>query len=450
MEKKIGKYTIIRRLGKGGMGSVYKGLVPEIDKVVAIKLLDPLEVMEDVLGYDKLREIFIFEARTMASFAQPFLVTAHDFAEDEKGRPFFVMEYLCKNLGDMIGEAFEVEKDCRVIPATKVLDYGLQILQALAFLHHRDIVHRDIKPQNILVTDDDTLKICDFGMALVEGVAFSGPDTMQVGSPYYTPPEQRKSPSTVDGRADLYAAAVLLYRMLTGKFPGMQSFSLSQVNPLYDMHWDAFFQKALSWDPDLRFQDARSMSVDLQKLRLHGGEQYDPDGHCLLADKDGDYTLRQQPLNVCRSKAAASFGLNERFRPLKPICNRITINDDLIFDAATGLSWKRQSSLYPLTLEQAEQYVQRLNNEQQGEETHWRLPTMDELLSLLGSEGRRILGAFLPEKSTWLWSCDLHGKHEAWFLNLDMRYAGTQDINCLNYVRPVCTINFESTQYSAQ
>ena len=129
--KHIGRYEIIRRLGKGGMGAVYKGLVPVIDKVVAIKLLDPNELLEDILGMEQLREIFTFEARTMAAFNQPFLVTAHDFDHDQQGRPFFVMDYICNNLGDMIGETFEIEQPSRIIRAEKVLHYCRQIIGAL-------------------------------------------------------------------------------------------------------------------------------------------------------------------------------------------------------------------------------------------------------------------------------------------------------------------------------
>ena len=108
MQRTIGRYEVIRRLGKGGMGAVYKALVPVIDKVVAIKRLEPAELMADLLGEVQLREIFTAEARTMAAFHQPFLVTALDFDVDDEGRPFFVMEYLCINLGDMLGESFHL------------------------------------------------------------------------------------------------------------------------------------------------------------------------------------------------------------------------------------------------------------------------------------------------------------------------------------------------------
>ncbi|WP_161629979.1 protein kinase domain-containing protein [Desulfogranum mediterraneum] len=437
--RQIGRYQIIRRLGKGGMGAVYKGIVPVIEKVVAIKILDPAEIMEDILGMAKLREIFTFEARTMASFQHPFLVTAHDFAEDAQGRPFFVMEYICKNLGDMIGEEFQMEKNCRVIPAQEVLHYGGQLLKALAFLHHNSIIHRDIKPQNILVTDQNQVKICDFGMALVEGVAFCGPETMQIGSPFYTPPEQRSQPSGVDGRADLYSAAVLLYRMLTGTFPGMQSFCLSQVNPLYDESWDAFFRKALSWNRDERFASAGEMLGAFEGLRLLREETRMP-LHCSRVAPGEELRLRSEPLNVCRSRAGERFRLNEQFRPITVVERCLELRDQLARDPLSRLIWRRRASSYPLTQGEARAYIDQLNRHHHLGHDHWRLPTVDELLSLLELEGSAGDFPHIRDGSRWLWSCDLHGNHEGWYVNLDMGYAGVLDINCLNFVVPVCTM----------
>ncbi|MGD9948246.1 MAG: protein kinase [Desulfobulbus sp.] len=436
----IGKYEIVRRLGRGGMGAVYKGLVPVINKVVAIKLLQPGELLEDIVGLEQLEEIFTFEARTMAAFNQPFLVTAHDFDRDQEGRPFFVMDYICNNLGDMIGETYILEEPSRIIRAEKVLQYGRQILKALDFLHHNQIVHRDIKPQNILVTDDDTIKICDFGMALVRGMSFSGPDNMQVGSPYYTPPEQRKHPKAVDGRADLYSAAVLLYRMLTGQLPGMQSFSLSLVNPRYDLAWDNFFVKALKWKPEERFQSAAEMLAAFDQLRLGPPTE---SGVCRLDEqRNRSVQLRTESANVCRSRARELFAVNSQFRPLEPVCNRLQVDGQLVRDLATGLVWNRQTSRFTLSFSEAGTYVAQLNERCAHGINCWRVPTVNELLSLLADGDLPSLPDQVEQPVHWFWSCDRHGQHESWYVNMDMGFAAVQDVNCLNHVRAVAGNRF--------
>ena len=440
MQRTIGRYEVIRRLGKGGMGAVYKALVPVIDKVVAIKRLEPAELMVDLLGEAQLRAIFTAEARTMAAFHQPFLVTALDFDVDDEGRPFFVMEYLCNNLGDMIGETFHLEEASRIIQPAKVLHYGRQILAALAFLHHNRIVHRDIKPQNILVTDEDTIKICDFGMALVDGVAFSGPANMQIGSPYYTPPEQRTNPGAVDGRADLYSAAVLLYRMLTGTIPGMQSFSLSMVNPRYDRGWDEFFVRALQWRADDRFQSAGEMLAMLDRLTLHPAAD---DTLCRLPEPGEQVIrLRSEPANVGGRKARTLFETGPLGRPLSPVCNRLETGADTVLDRATGLVWQGRTSVYPLSWRAAHDHVDQLNAAEADASAPWRLPTVNELLSLLpASDGSPEPGAATAAwPGKWLWSCDRHGRYESWYVNMDMGFAGVQDQTCLNHVRAVRTV----------
>lgn len=433
--QKIGKYDIIRRLGRGGMGAVYKALVPEIDKVVAIKLLQPGELLEAMVGLEQLEAIFLFEARTMAAFNQPFLVTAHDFDRDHQGRPFFVMEYICNNLGEMIGETFTLEEPSRIIAAEKVIEYGRQLLRALDFLHHHQIIHRDIKPQNILVTDEDTLKICDFGMALVQGISFSGPANMQIGSPYYTPPEQRKQPQLVDGRADLYAVAVLLYRMLTGQLPGMQSFSLSLINPRYDQDWDAFFATALAWRPEERFQSAARMLAALNRLRLGPPRA---SAACDLAPGPGQVVpLRREAANICRSRGQEAFAVNALFRPLQPVCNRLQVSGEVVLDQATGLRWNRRASRYPLSFAEAQEYVAQLNAQQMHGIDRWRVPTVNELLSLLDDGELRCFPDDPELPVRWFWSCDRHGHHESWYVNMDMGFAGVQESSCRNRVRAV-------------
>mgnify|MGYP006304816939 FL=1 len=196
--KTIGKYQVKGLLGKGGMGRVYKALLPSVDKIVALKLLSPHDHMQQLLGSEQINTLFFTEARTLANINHPHVAGLLDFDYDQTGRPFFVMEYLCMNIGSLIGERYEIEKPTRILPPNRAFRYIDQILDGLDRLHATGIIHRDIKPYNILLTDDDQVKIIDLGLSRLRGEVTSLPDAFKIGTPYYSSPEQSERPDQAD------------------------------------------------------------------------------------------------------------------------------------------------------------------------------------------------------------------------------------------------------------
>ena len=447
--KKIGRYTVVGRLGKGGMGSVYRVIMPVTGKMVALKLLDPFETLVDVMGMDKVEAIFTSEAVIMARLRHPYIADIWDFDYDEKGRPFFIMEYYCKNLGTMIGEHYQIERKSRVISPEEVIHYGSQIIEGLACMHHAGIIHRDIKPFNIMITDLDTVKICDFGMSLQRGEKFPGPDTLKVGSAYYAPPEQMQNPDSADERSDVYAVAVLLYRMLTGELVGMKSLSLSRVNPLYDSAWDRFFEKGLALQPDSRFPDAPAMLDALKHLEIHW--ENSKKQACRIrsglgaGQTEAECKQRNEPVRAAGVNAKKIFNVNDLFQPKTYIANRLERKtDEIIIDHATGLLWQFSGSDYSLDRQGADSYIDELNTKKHAGYDQWRLPSVNELLSLIyestSLESHCAPQYFEPTKK-WFWSCDWRSKTTAWYVNMDMGFTGWQDSHCYCYVRAVALVS---------
>lgn len=250
--RKIGKYEILGLLGRGGMSVVYKVRLPVVNKVVALKLLSPHPNLKDLMGEEEVKRLFINEAKLIAGLRHPRVVDIKDF-DLVDGIPYYVMEYYCNNLGLLIGETYEPEEPSRTISPDKALWYTSQTLEGLSCLHQAEIVHRDIKPYNLLVTDEDLIKISDFGLSRLRGETFSGPPNLKVGSPFYAAPEQEIDPDLADGRADLYAVGVMLYRMLTGRLPEGKKKGLSRFTPGLDGEWEAFLDQALALKKEERF-----------------------------------------------------------------------------------------------------------------------------------------------------------------------------------------------------
>src|SRR5712692_4296001 len=208
-ERHIGKYLVKRELGRGGMGAVYLAEQPGLGREVAIKELIPSAAADPVA-----LARFIQEAQVMARASHPNLVQVHDL-EQVGGSNYIVLEFVRgKSLRDWLNQGS--------IPMPQVFAIMHGVLQALDYAHKRAIVHRDMKPENVLISDEGTVKVADFGIARLtddSGLGSTATKTgTTVGTPQYMSPEQVAS-SKVDGRSDLYSSGIMFYELIVGQPP---------------------------------------------------------------------------------------------------------------------------------------------------------------------------------------------------------------------------------------
>jgi serine/threonine protein kinase len=446
--KSIGKYEILGLLGRGGMGKIFKVRLPVIGRIAALKLLAPNPFLVDILGMGRIESLFISEAVTMAGLRHPHLLGIWDFDQAD-GRYFYTMDYYSNNLGAMMGESSRIELPSRIIPTDRAIHYVRQTLEGLACLHHAGIVHRDIKPFNILITDQDTVKIGDFGLSKLRGEPTHSPRNLKIGSPFYAPPEQERDPDHVDFSADLYAVAVMLYRMLTGCLSKTLPAPVSRTNPDLDENWDQFLFKAISPKPRDRFSSAGQMLDALTILEADWVTR--KERTCALVDnrraepsaKSGPDCLRprKEPIRIRPGEARAFFDLDDLWRPRQYIAHRFHgLDGHEVLDESTGLIWQQAGSPYPLPWKQAKAYVRNLNGAQSNTFSSWRLPTVDELMSIVTrpSQGLDLcMEPVFDPSQKWLWSADKRSFTAAWYLSMDLGFVSWQDKTGYYYVKGV-------------
>src|SRR5215471_7064583 len=261
-----GRYRIVRKLGTGGMANVYLAEDEVLGRRVAIKILDDRHA-----GDDQFIERFRREAKNAAGLSHPNIVSIYDRGEAE-GTYYIAMEYLDgRSLKELIltrGPA----------PVSVAVDYARQMLSALRFAHRNGIVHRDIKPHNVLVDAEGHLKVTDFGIARA-GTSQMTEEGSFIGTAQYLSPEQARG-TQVDQRSDLYSLGIVLYELLTGNVPfgGDTPVEIAMKHlqatpePLTVKRPDApkaleqVVLRALAKDPAARYQSADEMDADLERV----------------------------------------------------------------------------------------------------------------------------------------------------------------------------------------
>ncbi len=266
----FGRYKIVEVIGKGGMGMVYKGLDPVLDRPVALKTIR-LDFALSTTETAELRERLIQEAKAAGKLSHPNIVTVYDVGEQE-GLNYIAMEYLSGyNLEDFIKKKGEL--NYKIV--AKII---MQTCEALSYAHQHGIVHRDIKPGNIMLLEDFHVKVMDFGIARLETTSLTK-SNVALGTPHYISPEQLEG-KPADKRSDLFSLGVVLYELLTRQkpFQGESISSLmyrilnydppppSSINGKTPPVIDRIVLKAIAKKPEERYQDAGEISQVLKEF----------------------------------------------------------------------------------------------------------------------------------------------------------------------------------------
>jgi len=267
----VGRYEIIDELGRGAMGVVYRARDTEIGRDVALKLI--LTADTSPIDVDHYKQRFRREAQAAGRLSHPGIVTIHDIAEDDSGQPYLVMEFI---EGQPLSQLLDAPTH---MPLDQSLDIAIQVAQALDYAHGKGVVHRDVKPANILLTPAGRAKIADFGIAKLVGTELTKEGT-SLGTPSYMSPEQFRG-ETVDARSDQFSLGAVLFRMCAGRTPFSGdsvtaiSFQVvfqvppraSESNASLPSGLDLILSRCLAKNPAERYASCAELAADLEAIR---------------------------------------------------------------------------------------------------------------------------------------------------------------------------------------
>lgn len=293
------RYEILEIIGTGGMANVYKALCHKLNRYDAIKILH-----EDMIANKDLRKRFHAESHAVAMLSHPNIVSVYDVGHSDD------LEYIVMELVDGINLKSYM-KQHGALDYLEVLDFSTQIAKALTHAHSRGIIHRDIKPQNIMLLKDGLVKVADFGIAALQN-DIDMPANQAVGSVHYIAPEQARG-GAADGRSDVYSLGIVMYEMLTGTLPYTGSSDVEvavmhmntdavpprDIIPDIPEELERITMKAMCTEIESRYQSAKEMLEDLENFRAAELAAK------LKADSEEDEYIEEKPRKNRKSKRSA-------------------------------------------------------------------------------------------------------------------------------------------------
>jgi serine/threonine-protein kinase len=317
---RLGKYEIRRPLGRGAMGEVYEAYDPMIKRRVALKTIraDQLAGEESATVLARFRR----EAQAAGRLNHPNIVAIYDFDEDD-GTSFIAMEYVD---GRDLKSLFDGNERFANADIVRIMR---QILDALGYSHRQGVIHRDVKPGNVFLLDDGTVKVADFGIAHIESSNLTQVGSV-IGTPSYMSPEQIQG-LPVDGRSDLFSAGVILYQFLTGErpFAGSSTTTMQKVlkqdplppstlNVTLPESVDAMVKKALAKRPEDRYQSAQEFA-DALRFALAPSTTHPVARATPAAGTEATVLRGGEPTLVAPPATATATGASERARAPEPV-----------------------------------------------------------------------------------------------------------------------------------
>lgn len=340
-KKELGRYKLLEELGRGAMGVVYKAEDPVLQRQVAIKTI---YIQADDKERREYEARFFQEARAAGKLSHPGIVTIHDVGREGE------LVYMTMEL--LEGTDLDARAASHRFSVKEALNIVVQVADALAFAHDRGVVHRDIKPPNIMLIGKDRVKIMDFGIARMRSSDVKTETGMMLGTPRYMSPEQVAG-RPVDNRSDIFSLGTVLYELLTGTklFAGADAteimYNVSQLRPVPPSRinrkvpamLDLMVAKALEKDVDERYQDAHQFADDLRACIVElGGHRPDPDTTARLERTIADHA--DAPGNEARTRTLR-IGAEEHEAAEGGTRTRAARNQAIIVDSNTRLALSR-------------------------------------------------------------------------------------------------------------